>query len=114
MGNASELSVDQLPVIPGYPDAPEETRRLAALHRELSRLSLFGDYFLSYRDAAKVHDDLRQQKAHAITGALVTLRVIKIISKGKAGLDSRKAAEFRYVLSQSENGAQEDDGRFEL
>jgi len=40
--------------------------------------------------------------------------VIKIISKGKAGLDSRKAAEFRYVLSQSENGAQEDDGRFEL
>jgi hypothetical protein len=39
--------------------------------------------------------------------------VIKIVSKGDAGPNGRKAAEFRYLLPQNENGAQEDDVGFE-
>jgi hypothetical protein len=41
--------------------------------------------------------------------ALVTLRVIKIENSGLAGLNSGKAAEFRYLLPPSKNGAAEDD-----
>jgi len=58
-----------------------------------------GIYFLSYRDAAKVYDGLSHQEAHTITFALARLGVIKIESKGKAGLNGREAAEFRYLLS---------------
>jgi hypothetical protein len=101
------LSLSQLPEIPGYADAPESWRRLAALHRELSRLRGKPTHFLAYRDAAKVFDGMSHQEAHAITGALETLDVIKIVSKGKAGLNSRKAAEFRYLLSESKNGEAE-------
>src|SRR5262249_54426526 len=56
----STLSDHELPEIPDMPYAPEPWRRLAALHRELSRLSTKKDkmYFLSYRDAAKVSDGL--------------------------------------------------------
>jgi hypothetical protein len=108
----SKLSVLQLPEIPGYADAPESWRRIAALHRELSRLCANGTYFLSYRDAAKVCDGLSHQLAHAITSALASTRfsVIEIVSKGKAGLNSGKAAEFRYLLPQNATGAEEDDG----
>ena len=102
-------------MIPGFPDAPEHWRRLAALHRELSRPCGAGIYFLSYRDAAKVYDGLRShQEAHTSTLALARLGVIKIESKGKAGLNSRKAAEFRYLLPDSENGAEADDGGFNI
>ena len=66
-----------------------------------------GPYFLSYRDAAKVYDGLSHQEAHTITGALVRLGVIEIIRKGKAGLNSGKAAEFRYLLSHRANGEAE-------
>jgi hypothetical protein len=38
---------------------------------------------------------LTSQKAHTITGALVTLGVIETLSKGNAGLNGVKAAEFR-------------------
>jgi hypothetical protein len=53
--------------------------------------------------------------AHTVTGALVTLGAIEIVDKGKAGLNSRKAAEFRYVLSEGDNGAQADhDGEVQI
>ena len=110
LDNVSKLSPDQLPVIPGYANAPEKCRRLIALHRELSRLSANGTYFLSYRDAAKACKGLSHQEAHRITvGVLVRYGVVKILSNGKAGLNSREAAEFRYLLPLSENSV-EDDG----
>jgi CHC2 zinc finger len=111
--NVAKLSLDQLPMIPAKPNAPDSWRRLAALHRELSRLCGTPEYFLSYRDAAKVFDGMSHQEAHDITGALVTLGVIEIVSKGQPGANSREAAEFRYRLEQSENGA-EDDGGFDF
>ena len=109
LDNVSKLSPGQLPVIPDYPDAPENCRRLVALHRELSRLSANGTYFLSYRDAAKVCKGLSHQEAHTITGALVRLGVIKILSKGDAGLNGAKAAEFRYLLPEAESAEEDDD-----
>src|SRR5262249_3632115 len=112
--NVEKLSLAELPMIPGYPDAPENWRRLAALHRELSRLCGAGIYFLSYRDAAKACDGLSYQEAHTITFALARLGVIKIESKGKAGLKGREAAEFRYLLSLSENGADDNDGGLDI
>jgi hypothetical protein len=66
-------------------------------------------YFLSYRDAAKVSNGLTPRKAHTITGALVKLGVIEIVCKGKAGLNGGEAAEFRYLLPQNENRADEED-----
>jgi hypothetical protein len=107
--NVSKLSDSDLPVIPGYADAPKSCRGLAALHREISHLCGGNTYFLSYRDAAKVCEGLSQQKAHTITGALVRLGVLKIVSKGKAGLNSRKAAEFGYLLPHDECPGDEDD-----
>src|SRR4030095_10706723 len=106
--NVSKLSFDQLPAIPGLPNAPEAWRRVLALHRELSGLSANRIYFLSYRNAAQVCSGLTHQSAHTITAALVTLGAIEIVAKGKAGLNTRKAAEFRYVLSHDDNGAQAD------
>jgi hypothetical protein len=112
--NVAKLPPDQLPVISGKSNAPESWRRLAALHRELSRLCGTPGYFLSYRDAAKVFDGLSHQEAYEITGALVTLGVIAFVGKGKPGLNSREASEFRYLPSQSENGAEGDDVDFEI
>jgi hypothetical protein len=105
--NVSKLSDADLPSIPGWSDAPTKCRRIYALHRELSRLCSGKLYFLTYRDAAKVCDKLSHQEAHTITGALETLGVIEIVCKGKAGLNGGEAAEFRYLLSQSENGEAE-------
>jgi hypothetical protein len=34
--------------------------------------------------------------------------VIKMVSKGKAGSNSRKAAEFRYLLPETESNGEED------
>jgi hypothetical protein len=112
--NVAKLSIDELPVIPGYSNAPESYRRLAALHRELSRLSAKPTHFLDYRSAAKVFHGMTHQKAHDITHALVLFGVIEIVSNGKSGVNSREAAEFRYLLTDSENGAEEDDGGLEL
>jgi hypothetical protein len=110
LDNISKLSLDQLPVIPGYGAAPEKCRRLMALHRELHRLSANRTYFLSYRDAAKACKGLSHQEAHTITvGVLVRYGVVKILSKGKAGLNSREAAEFRYLLPESESAEEDDD-----
>ena len=99
----SKLPASELPQIPGMPNAPESWRRVAALHRELSRLCGGNVYFLSYRDAAKVCEGVSHQQAHTITGALVRLGVIEIVRKGKAGLNSGEAAEFRYLLPESES-----------
>jgi hypothetical protein len=111
--NIAKLSLDQLPIIPEKPNAPESWRRLAALHRELSRLCGTPTYFLAYRDAARVLDGLSHQEAHEITGALATLGVIEFVNNGKPGLNSSKAAEFQYLLPPNENGAEEDDGGLE-
>ena len=102
----SQLSDSDLPEIPGYADARKAMRKLAALHLEMSRLCGSNVYFLSYRDAAKVCDGLTPSSAHTITLALASpqLGMIKIVSKGKAGPNSRKAAEFRYLLSESGKG----------
>jgi hypothetical protein len=109
--DVSKLSVEQLPTISGWPNAPEEHRRIAALHRELSRVRGGTIYFLDYRSAAKACNGLNHQKAHTITGALVTLGVIGIVSKGKAGLNSRQAAEFRYLLPQNAGHVNDDPTR---
>jgi hypothetical protein len=111
--NVAKLPPDQLPIIPAKPNAPDSWRRLAALHCELARLTVDG-YFLSYRDAARVLDGLSHQEAYEITGALTTLGVITFVGKGQPGMKSRQASEFRYLLSQRENGAEEDDGGFEI
>ena len=71
-------------------------------------------YFLSYRDAAKVCNGLSHQEAYEITGALATLGVITFVGKGQPGLNSGNAAEFRYLLSLSENGGDDNDGGFDL
>jgi hypothetical protein len=114
--DVSKLSDSDLPVIPGYVDAPKKPRLLAALHRELSRRSTqeHRTYFLSYRDAAKVCNGLSHQEAHTITLALAQLGVIEIVRKGQPGLNSREAAEFRYLLSHGETCADEDDRGFDL
>jgi hypothetical protein len=112
LGAVKKHSVSELPMVPGMPDAPESWRRLLALHRELSRLCPNGTYFVSYRDAAKVCDGLSHQLAHAITSALASARfaVIEIVSKGKAGLNSRKAAEFRYLWPHESVAEDDDEG----
>ena len=105
----SKLSAFELPVVPAYLGAPESWRRLTALHRELSRLCSNGKYFLSYRDAAKVCDGLSHQQAHTITFALASVGVIEIVSNGKASLNSREAAKFRYLLWETESAEADDD-----
>ena len=99
--NVAKLSPDQLPIIAGKPNAPASWRRLLALHYELARLRAKPRYFLSYRDAAKVFDGMTHQQAFDITGTLFTLGMIDFVSKGKAGLNSGKAAEFRNVGTDS-------------
>jgi hypothetical protein len=111
----AKLSLEQLPAIPDLPKAPESWRRLLALHRELSGLSANRIYFLSYRDAAEVSRGLTHQSAHTITAALVTIGAIEIVAKGKAGSNSRKPAEFRYLQSEGDNEAQADhDGEVQI
>jgi len=102
LDNVSKLSLHDLPVIPGYANAPEKCRRLMALHRELHRLSANGIHFLSYRDAAKCYKGLSHQEAETITkGVLIRYGVVKIVSNGKAALNSGDATEFRYLLEQA-------------
>jgi hypothetical protein len=107
----AKLSPDELPVIPGIPEAFESWRRLAALHRELSRLCGGKTYFLTCRDAAKACHSLSHQMAYNINLALARLGVIEIVRAG----DSRpggKASQFRYLLSQTEDRAtQAEKGR---
>jgi hypothetical protein len=48
--------------------------------------------------------------AKALPTALVRAGVIRIDNKGRAGLNSSKTAEFRYVLPQTENPCDDDEG----
>ena len=105
---ASRLPLADLPTIPNYPDASEDLRRIAALHRELSLLNGGQLYFLSYRDAAKVVPGLSPQQAYNRTFTLDRLDVIRIVDKGQPGPNG-KAAEFLYLLPESEEGTREDD-----
>jgi hypothetical protein len=68
---------------------------------------------LSCRDAAKVYNGLSKSEAANINRALAQFRVIEIVRVGDARPNG-KASEFRYLLSQSENGVEEDDGGFEI
>src|SRR5262249_23913489 len=99
----------------GRRDAPESLCRFAGLHRELSRRSTMKDgvYFLSHRAAANACDGLSHQEAHTITLAMARVGVIKIESKGKVGLNGKKAAEFRYLLQDDENGMEDEGGGFD-
>src|SRR5437763_6219443 len=62
----SKLSPSQLPIILGYPNAPESWRRVAALHRELLRLCRHNTYFMSCRDAAQVLPGLSYAHSYVI------------------------------------------------
>jgi len=66
----SKLPVSELPVIPGIPNASERLRRIAALHRELSRLCGGKTYFLTCRDTAKAVPGLSHQAAWNVNLAL--------------------------------------------
>ena len=91
------------------PNAPESLRRIAALHRELSRRSREKDkrYFLGCRDAAKAHPGLSKSEAAIINNALAQLGIIEVLRPGEQ-IPGGLASEFRYLLSETE-GADEDD-----
>jgi len=111
LANVERLSDADLFEIAGFPDGgPIKMRRILALHQELSRMCGGKKYYLSYRDAAKVCDNLSHQEAHEITFALATLGRIRIVSKGKANPNGGKAAEFRYLGSGVEKNAEEHKG----
>jgi hypothetical protein len=99
----AKLSVSELPVIPGIQDAPENLRRVAGLHRELSRLCGGKKYFLTCRDAAKVCPGLSHQKAYNLNLALAQLGVIEVVRAGDPRPGGR-ASYYRYLLPESRNG----------
>jgi hypothetical protein len=103
------LSASELPVIPGLADAPESWRKVAALHRELSRQSGNKTYFLSCRDAAKASPGLSHQTAYNINLALAQLGVVKIVRIGDRRPNG-KASKFRYLLPQTECPGEDDEG----
>ena len=109
----TKLSPSQLPVIPKMPNAPESWRRVAALHRELARKTRGNTYFLSCRDAAKASPGLSHQTACNINVILAQRGVIEIVRVGDARPNG-KASEFQYLLSQSANGAEENDEGIEI
>ena len=94
----AKLSPDELPVIPEIPHASERLRRVAALHRELSRLCGSKTYFLTCRDTAKVFPGLRHQAAWNINGALAQLGVVEVVRAGDPHPGGR-ASQFRYLLA---------------
>jgi hypothetical protein len=111
----SKLSPSELPMIPGMPDTPESWRRVAALHREMSRLCEGKTYFLSCRDTAKAFPGLSKSGAANINRALARLGVIEIVRVGDVR-PAGKASKFRYLLSQRANGPEEEeeDGGLEI
>jgi hypothetical protein len=113
LNRVSMLPPAERPQIPDYPNAPESWRIVAALHCELSRLTAGGVYFLTCRDAAKAVPGMSHQAAYNINLALVQLGVIKIVRVGDAGPKGKRASEFRYLLSQSDD-SERDDGGFVL
>jgi len=108
--SVSTLPPAKWPQIPDYPSAPESWCIVAALHCELSRLTAGGVYFLTCRDAAKAVPGMSHQTAYNINLALVQFGVIKIVRVGEAGPNGKRASEFRYLLSQSDDSEQDDEG----
>ena len=106
----SGLSCSKLPVIPDMPDPPESWRRIAALHRNLSRRSANGIYFLTCRDAAKAFPGLSHQAAYYINLALAQLGVVEIVHKGDPRPNGGRASQFRYLLAQTQDVVEEDGG----
>jgi hypothetical protein len=96
----AKLPADELPVIPGIPDASERLRRVAALHRELSNLCGGKTYFLTCRDTAKVFPGLRHQVAWNINDALAQLGVVKVVRAGDPHPGGRASC-YRYLLPQT-------------
>jgi hypothetical protein len=94
----AKLSPDELPVIPEIPHASERLRRVAALHRELSRLCGVKTYFLTCRDTAKVFPGLSHQAAWKINDALAQLGVVEVVRAGDPHPGGR-ASQFRYLLA---------------
>jgi hypothetical protein len=88
---------------------PESWRRIAALHRDLSRRSANGIYFLTCRDAAKAFPGLSHQTAYNINLALAQLGVVEIVHKGDPRPNGGKAAQFQYLLPQTENAAHDSE-----
>jgi hypothetical protein len=103
------LSFSNLPVIPDMPDAPESWRRIAALHRDLSRRFANGIYFLTCRDTAKAFPGLSHQTAYNINLALAQLGVVEIVHRGDARPSGGRASQFRYLLPHTWNAADESD-----
>jgi hypothetical protein len=93
----AKLSVSELPVIPGIPDTTENLRRVAALHRELSRLCGGKTYFLTCRDTARAVAGLSYQAAWNVNDALAQLGVIAVVRAGDSH-PGGKASQFRYLL----------------
>jgi hypothetical protein len=57
----------------------------------------------------------RATSGDSFRAALVTIGAIEIVAKDKAGSNSRKPAEFRYLQSEGDNGAQADhDGEVQI
>jgi hypothetical protein len=109
LASVSRLPSPKLPVIPDMPDAPNSWRRIAALHRDLSRRSANGIYFLTCRDAAKAFPGLSHQTAYNINLALEKLGVIEIVCRGDARPNGGNASQFRYLLPNRENATNESD-----
>ena len=94
----ARISTSPLPQLPAYPEAPENWRKIAGLHRELARQSANGVYFLSCRDAAKAHPSLNKDSANNINRALAQIGVISCVRVGDAR-PGGKASEFCYLGS---------------
>jgi hypothetical protein len=105
----SRLSSSKLPVIPDMLDPPESWRRIAALHRDLSRRSANGIHFLTCRDTAKAFLGLSHQTAYNINLALAQLGVIEIVDRGDARPTRGRASQFRYLLPKTDYAADESD-----
>jgi hypothetical protein len=104
----SKLLPAHLPVIPGYPNAPESWRRVAAVHRELSRSCRGNTYFLSCRHGAKAHSGMSYQAVSDINHTLERLGAIKLVRVGDQRPNG-KASEFQYLLPQAENAVHESE-----
>jgi hypothetical protein len=111
--SVSKLLPAQLPVIPDYPNAPESWRRVAAVHRELSRSCRGNTYFLSCRHGAQAHPGLSYQAVSDINRTLERLGVIKVVRVGDQRPNG-KASEFRYLLGDTTTAIEEQQRDVEI